>query len=966
MFLGAINSMCGIAGIFGYRNEAPAVDRDELLRIRDAMRLRGPDGAGLWISADRRLGLAHRRLSIIDLSDAGKQPMSSADGRFHVTFNGEIYNYRELRRELESRGCRFQSATDTEVLLHLYAERGPDMVHALRGMFAFAIYDAFERRLFLARDPFGVKPLYFADNGKTFRFASQVKALLKSGEIDAAPAPAGHVGYFLWGHVPEPHTLYQAIRAVPAGACVLVDERGQGSPKIYFAVAEELARANRGTIPASRAEACERVHEALRDSVRHHMVADVPVGLFLSSGFDSTTLTGIAAEMTDAPLHTVTLGFGEYRGTSTDETGLAHDVAARYGTVHRTHWVSREDFDEELGRLLEAMDQPSIDGVNTYFVSRAAAASGLKVALSGLGGDELFGGYPSFRDLPRMVSAFRWGARGGPLGRGVRRLLSPFLARFTSPKYAGLLEYGGTYGGAYLLRRGLFMPWELPEFMESESVQRGLDELRTLRCLEQTIGDLDSPYQKVSALELSWYMRSQLLRDADWAGMAHSLEIRVPLVDAQLFRDIAALIPAHGLTKRDMARACRPALPDAVFAKSKTGFSIPVGEWLRSSQGHRRGLRGLRAWAHELNPVLKRRKRILALLTDGYGGRGGISKFNRDFLHSICSFSGSREVVAVPRLMRDPPGSMPEKLVYRTDAIDGKLSYLRKLVGIVGTGGRFDLIMCCHINLLPAAWLASLWHRAPLLLVIHGIDAWQPPHGALARLLVSRVDGFIAVSDLTRQRFLGWSGLPVNRGFILPNSVDLGAYRMAPRNSELVVKYGLQDKRLLMTVGRLVSSERYKGFDEVIEALPALLRIHSDLAYLIVGEGNDRARLESKARQYGVADRVIFAGYISDAEKCDHYNLAEAFVMPSRGEGFGIVLLEAMACGVPVVGSTLDGSREALRDGKLGVLVDPSNTQSVVDGILDALRKPRRIPEGLEYFSFDSFEGRTHRLLATW
>jgi glycosyltransferase involved in cell wall biosynthesis len=211
-----------------------------------------------------------------------------------------------------------------------------------------------------------------------------------------------------------------------------------------------------------------------------------------------------------------------------------------------------------------------------------------------------------------------------------------------------------------------------------------------------------------------------------------------------------------------------------------------------------------------------------------------------------------------------------------------------------------------------------------------------------------------------------WVRLPTNRGFILPNSVDLGAYRMGPKNRELMVKYGLQDKRLLMTVGRLVSSERYKGFDEVIEAMPALLRIHADLAYLIVGEGNDRARLENKARQYGVADRVIFAGYISDGEKCDHYNLAEAFVMPSRGEGFGIVLLEAMACGVPVVGSTLDGSREALRDGKLGVLVDPSNIQSVVDGILDALRKPHGIPDGLEYFSFDSFEARTHRLLATW
>src|SRR4051794_33648635 len=203
--------MCGIAGIYSYRNSAPPVDREELLCIREAMANRGPDGAGLWLSDDQRAGLAHRRLPIIDLSEAGAQPMSTADGRLRVTFNGEIYNYRALRAELEGKGYRFASSSDTEVLLHLYADRGTDMVHALRGMYAFAIWDERASELFLARDPFGIKPLYYADRGETFRFASQVKALLKSEGIDTAPDPAGTVGFFVWGSVPEPHTLYRGI-----------------------------------------------------------------------------------------------------------------------------------------------------------------------------------------------------------------------------------------------------------------------------------------------------------------------------------------------------------------------------------------------------------------------------------------------------------------------------------------------------------------------------------------------------------------------------------------------------------------------------------------------------------------------------------------------------------------------------------------------------------------------------------
>ncbi len=563
--------MCGIAAIFAYDSNAPAVDRGELMAIRDRMASRGPDGAGEWFDAEKRIGLAHRRLSIIDLSDTGSQPMLLAERKLAIIFNGEIYNYRELRAALEQKGHVFKSTSDTEVLLRLYMHRGEAMVEELRGMFAFAIWDGEKRGLFLARDPFGIKPLYLADDGKTFRAASQVKALLAGGKIETAPDPAGHVGFFLWGHVPEPYTLYRPIRSLPAGTALWINQDGSRRERKFCSITEIFAQAERANSPLLAPRALLR--SALSDSVAHHLIADVPVGVFLSSGLDSTTIAALAAEQ-GGTLRTVTLGFGEYRGTPNDEVPLAESVAKQYGAQHQTLWVTRSDFQSEGERLFDAMDQPSTDGVNTYFVSLAAKRASLKVALSGLGGDELFGGYPSFTQIPRSVSALGWLGTPGPIGKAFRVVAAPVLKQFTSPKYAGLLEYGGCYGGAYLLRRGMFMPWELPEILDGEIARRGWAELQALVRLDETVAGLRSPRARVSALEMCWYMRNQLLRDSDWAGMAHSLEIRVPLVDVSLLRALApALATATPPTKRDMADAPDKKLPSGNSQPAQDGFS---------------------------------------------------------------------------------------------------------------------------------------------------------------------------------------------------------------------------------------------------------------------------------------------------------------------------------------------------------------------------------------------------------
>lgn len=591
--------MCGINGIFAYHYAANSVQRAELVRTRDYMSARGPDAYSEWMAEDGRIGFGHRRLSIIDLSDTGAQPMISATGRLVITFNGEIYNYRELRRDLEGRGHVFRSHSDTEVLLHLYAEKGAGMVDDLRGMFAFAIWDNERRELFAARDRFGIKPFYYADDGWTFRFASQVKALLAGGACSKDPDPSGHVGFYLFGAVPEPFTTYSEIRALPAGSALTVGAAGVRAVRRYYSLSATYRRLEDSRCAHKDAsEAQAAVRTALLDSVRHHLVADVPVGAFLSAGIDSSALVGLMRDAGQRDISTVTLGFAEFAGSQNDETKLAECVAKRYGTRHVTRIIDEREFAEDFPRIMAAMDQPSIDGFNTWFVSKAAREQGLKVAISGLGGDELLGGYPSFEQVPRLARALRWPARVPALAVLARRLVaSTDPARFGfTPKTASLLEYGGTIEGAYLLRRGLFMPWELPHMLGRDFAAEGLRRLRPLQHLLPAGPDRPhTPFGQLATLESGYYMCNQLLRDTDWASMAHSLEVRVPLVDHRLLETATpyAMAAWAGGARGKMLLAAAPAvaLPAEIVNRRKTGFSTPVAQWIRNMgmSGNRRG-----------------------------------------------------------------------------------------------------------------------------------------------------------------------------------------------------------------------------------------------------------------------------------------------------------------------------------------------------------------------------------------
>jgi asparagine synthase (glutamine-hydrolysing) len=597
--------------MYAYHHTAPEVDRVELRRIRDTMLLRGPDGVGEWFSEDGRVALGHRRLAIIDPQERSQQPLATRDGSLIVVFNGEIYNYRELRVDLQKRGHSFRTESDTEVLLYLYAEEGENLVRKLRGMFAFALWDKRKGILLLARDPYGIKPLYYADDGWTVRIASQVKALMAGQKISRDPEPAGMVGFFLWGSVPEPYTIYQEVRQVPAGAIVKVTRLGPEKPQAYFSVAqtyreayEQSAMQGNGSRNKLASDERQAVHEILRDSVIHHMVSDVPVGIFLSSGIDSGALLSLLHDSGVGKPDTVTVSFREFQGSADDETEFAEEIARKYGTRHRTCVVTEEEFQKSLDKIFQAMDQPTIDGINAYFVAKAARETGLKVALSGIGGDELFGGYPSFRTVPLLARSLivpSYLPLAGDLFRHATRWLRR-LGWSRNPKHEGLVKYGGTYPGAYFLCRGLFLPWELPRFLDEEVVKTGLQRLNVLEPLRQNLmPDPKTDFGRVASLESCHYLRNQLLRDADWAGMAHSLEIRTPYADSFLLKRLSTYLLRPNShrphPKNLLIESLNGSLDPEWVSRRKTGFNVPMEAWIQQMKVQHREDTWAREWA---------------------------------------------------------------------------------------------------------------------------------------------------------------------------------------------------------------------------------------------------------------------------------------------------------------------------------------------------------------------------------
>lgn len=555
--------MCGISAALGVRDAERVV-----ASMARALEHRGPDDegvCGLTARTGEPVGaLGHRRLAIIDLSAAGHQPMFSADRRFALVFNGEIYNFRSLRLELEREGARFTSESDTEVLLEGWARHGPAFVSRLEGMFAFALWDATDETLYLARDVFGIKPLYVAESGGGMLVASEVRALLASGRVERRIDRAALAGYLTYGSVPEPQTLVEGVRMVPAGSVVACREV-RGLVETRELVRLDVVPPQRDVI-SDRAEAAAEVRRALEHSIDRHLVSDVPVAVFLSGGLDSSIVAALAAQRAGGPIDGFTVTFSERRF---DESPIARAVAERYGIRHHEIPLGGDDLLRALPAAFSAMDQPTLDGINTYVVSESVRKHGTKVVLSGLGGDELFAGYPSFR---RARALARYARVPEPIRRAAARAATR-VGGVRGAKVALGLRRGSPADAAYFASRTLFGERQVAAL--SGAVRKPSGTSRS---------DL-SLLQQVSWRELTGYMRNTLLRDSDVFSMSHALELRVPFLDGDVasaaFRAADSLKLARGATKPLLVAAAGDLLPDDVWNRPKQGFVLPFADWMR-------------------------------------------------------------------------------------------------------------------------------------------------------------------------------------------------------------------------------------------------------------------------------------------------------------------------------------------------------------------------------------------------
>src|SRR5262245_59299346 len=554
---------------------------------------RGPDAEGFWSEAGgpaaRGAAFAHRRLAIIDLSEGGRQPMHDPATGNVVCFNGEIYNYLELRPELEAAGCRFRSQSDTEAILHAYAAWGPRCVERFRGMFAFSLWDARRREVFFARDRVGIKPLYFArvtrGEGETVLFASEVRALLASGLVERRLSPAGLATYLWNGFVIGPGTILRDVRELPAGCWLRLADDGR--------VLEQQRYWRLPGAGAARRTLAE-LEQALEDAVRLRLLADVPLGVFLSGGIDSSAVAALATRVGTSKIRTFNVAFDE---AEYDESSHARRVAQALGTEHHEIRLSQARFRELLEPALGSLDQPTFDGINTYFVSRAVREAGMTVALSGAGGDELFGGYRTFAEVPR---AARWSRRLAPLPRALGAAAAHALARVFAGapgevppqtrwgKAADVLAAKGELVDAYQVSYALFtraFAAQLAAFPEPDEVCFGLPRERRAALASAVHGR--PPEEAVTDLELTCFIGERLLRDTDATSMAVALEARVPLLDHVVIETAAGLDGATRYRPLGRKQALRSAglrgLDPALFERPKSGFGLPLYRWIRDA-----------------------------------------------------------------------------------------------------------------------------------------------------------------------------------------------------------------------------------------------------------------------------------------------------------------------------------------------------------------------------------------------
>jgi len=554
--------MCRIAGVINKASDSVQADS---IAMRDSMAHGGPDDSGMYYDADAGLAFGHRRLSLIDLTSGGHQPMLNAAQDVIISFNGEIYNYKELKAELVTKGFQFKTASDTEVILTGYQYWGVECFGKLVGMFAIAIYDKRKHELVLARDTQGIKPLYYSNSNSAFFFASEVRAF-KALKYDWQESDTWKAYMLVYGFVPEPNTTLQAVKMLPKGSYMCIDVKTLQSSIVEYSKDDYSVKIG------TEREALAAIRQWMDKAVDRHLISDAPIGLFLSGGIDSSLLTLIAKQTGHNDLHTLSIVFDD---AAYSEAAYQQLIVDKVKAQHKSYNLSKEEYINALPDIFKAMDQPSIDGVNSYFICKFAKEYGLKAVLSGLGADELFGGYASF-GREKVVS-------------GLKRIPNALLAasrHLKKDKYRKLAYLADNHPtGEYLFHRGLFSIREAAAILDSDT-----------RSVNNIVHDIDLadgvdalPYgNRISYMEKNIYMQSQLLKDTDVMSMWHSIEVRVPFLDTELVQIVNSISPEvkynGSIPKQLLVKAYDDILPRQIWDRKKQGFVFPFQNWIKGSE----------------------------------------------------------------------------------------------------------------------------------------------------------------------------------------------------------------------------------------------------------------------------------------------------------------------------------------------------------------------------------------------
>jgi len=969
--------MCRIAAIVSGNKDSLELG---IRKMAGAMYRGGPDNEGVQINVDLGYALGHRRLSIIDLSAQGNQPMAYLSDRYWIIFNGEIYNYLLLKEELQAIGYQFNTHSDTEVILAGYDAWKEELLNKLQGMFAFIITDTVAGTLFAARDCMGIKPLYIGKKSGDLYFSSEVKGFLA---ID--PNWEVNLDWRIWfltfGFLPEPVTTLKNVKPLSKGHYFLIDLKTQESSEVKW------YKPRFSYQHISRQDAVSITRQIVEDAVKRHLIADVEVGVFLSGGVDSSILALLTAQNASAPVRTLSIDFEDDFFSEKKYQDL---IIEKAGTFHHSFVVKEQDFVHQWKEIFESLDQPTSDAVNSHFICKYAHEAGLKVVLSGLGGDELFGGYPSFhrtgifQNLQRMSILYH-GLPGSLLKYPNKKI--EFLKRRIK-------------ASEYLLYRGLFTPADTASILHitEKQVWDVISDYDPLIGIEENIG----AKSKVSVLETDVYMLNQLLKDSDMQSMWFGLELRVPFLDKELVEFVRSLPDEvkfpHKSHKYLLIEAFKDLMPEPIWNRKKQGFKFPFEIWLKKipsfqnkwfvpkkyfKQFQNQKISASRIWgifiSNTLGNVLNIEDNgdsvnsdILFTYLTAFGQTGGIEKMNRVIMHCLPLQQDAHNTMVFSLHDSNMDNRYFPRYFFR-----GFSGYrLKYMYALLSTSRKFKTVIVGHLNLSFPIWIMYLFNPDIQIVVItHGIEAW-PKQKLFRKWILNKAKRIISVSQFTKQKIVTVNKVDPGKIKVLPNCLDpfFSIPSLYGKPEYLKKRFGIQkDTKVIFTLTRMQTREKYKGYDNVLTVLTEYAKTATNsFIYILAGQADysEKQRIEELVHSLGLENNVVMPGFIANDEILDFYQLADVFIMPSQKEGFGIVFIEAVACGTSVIAGNSDGSVEALQWGKLGKLVDPKNLEQILAELKNGLslsgefKNVKLLQEfTLQYYNFNVYKSHFHEFL---